>query len=126
MAAISKYHPFGLEQDLAGELRNLGRHGRRKELCLPLIRQHRHDLTHVADEAHVEHAVGLVDDEVFALAQIGAALLREIEKPARRGNQNVDAAAQRLDLGPLGDAAHDDRLAELQVPPIGLDAAGDL
>ena len=34
-----------------------------EEQRLTLLRQHLHDAPHVVDEAHVEHAVGFVEDE---------------------------------------------------------------
>ena len=64
-----------LEQDLAGELRDFGRHGGGEQQRLPLVGQHRHDLAHVVDEAHVEHAVGFVEDQKFGVAQIDMALI---------------------------------------------------
>jgi hypothetical protein len=50
------------------------------------------------NEAHVEHAVGFVDDEDVDLAQHQLAALEVIEQAARRGNQNVDAAIELLVL----------------------------
>ena len=54
------------------------------------------------------------------------ALIGKVEKPARGGDQNINTAAQRLDLRTLSDAAHDDGLAHAHVPAIGPDAVGNL
>ena len=60
------------------------------------------------DEAHVEHLVGFVEDEDFDLGQRQRAALDEIEQAARRGDEDVDAAAQDLDLLAMRHAAEDD------------------
>jgi hypothetical protein len=56
------------------------------------------DLADVADEAHVEHAVGFVEHQARHRVEPHIALAHEIEQPPRRRHQNVDAAGQRLDL----------------------------
>src|SRR5262249_10737514 len=56
-------------------------------------------------EAHVRHAVGLVDHDEIDVAQIGAALVDEVGEPPRARNRDVHAALQRLDLTWEADAA---------------------
>ena len=51
-----------------------------------------HDALDVGDEAHVEHAVGFVDDEELDAGQQQLATLEMIEQTARRRDQDVDAA----------------------------------
>ena len=70
-------------------------------------RQQREDLADVVDEAHVEHAVGLVQHQDLDLAQVDGLLLHVVEQPARGGDDDVDAAAQRIDLRLHADAAVD-------------------
>ena len=53
----------------------------------------RDDPADVVDEAHVEHAVGFVEDEDFDAIELDGALLHEIEQPSRRRDQDVDAGA---------------------------------
>ncbi len=48
------------------------------------------------NEAHVEHAVGFVDDEDFDAGEQQLAALEMVEQPAGRCDQNVDAALQLL------------------------------
>ena len=60
------------------------------------------------DEAHVEHAVGLVQDEALDPADIEQALPHQIPKAAGGGDQNVRAPLEGFDLGYLGHAAVDD------------------
>ena len=52
----------------------------------------------VADEAHVEHPVRLVEHENLDVRQVDGALLVMVEQTARRGDQNVDAALELRDL----------------------------
>ncbi len=52
-----------LLQHLMRQMHDVAGHGGGEEQRLALLRQRRHDAAHVLDEAHVEHAVGLVDDE---------------------------------------------------------------
>ena len=51
------------------------------------------DALDVGDEAHVEHAVGLVDDQDLDAGQQQLAALEMVEQAAGRGDQHVDAAA---------------------------------
>ena len=58
-----------------------------------------------------------------------SAILRSVMwsmQPARRGNQHVDAARQRLDLRPMADAAEHDRHGHAEMPAVGAEAFGDL
>ncbi len=84
------------------------------------------DALHVVDEAHVEHAVGLVEDEDLDLVEEDVLLLLEIEQPSGRGDEDVDAAVQRLNLAVLADAAEDDGVREAQVLAVMVEALADL
>ena len=50
-------------EQVVGELADLVGKRRREQEVLPLLRQQREDSPDVADEAHVEHPVGFVEDE---------------------------------------------------------------
>ena len=113
-------------EDFGCQLGDLARHGGREQHGLAVFRQHVDDLADIADEAHVEHAVGLIDDQVFALGQLEALLVDQVEQAAGRCDQNVDTAAQRIDLRALRDTAHDDGVAQVEMMAIGLDAVGNL
>ncbi len=54
---------LGRSQHVAHQLDDIVGHGGGEQHRLPLLGQMRHDLAHIADEAHVQHAVGFVDDE---------------------------------------------------------------
>ena len=66
------------------------------------------DALHVGPEAHVEHAVGLVEDEHLDVREVAVALAAQVEQAARGGDEHVDAAAKRLGLRLVADAAVDD------------------
>ena len=55
-----------------------------------------HDAAHVGDEAHVEHAVGLVDDERIDFAEIEHAALAEVEQAAGCGHEQIDRRVEDL------------------------------
>ena len=61
------------------------------------------DPAHVGQEAHVEHAVGLVEHEHLDLAQARVPLVDEVDEAAGRGHEDVGPAAKR---GLLGLHAH--------------------
>jgi hypothetical protein len=93
---------------------------------LPLIRQHFENTPHVVDEAHVEHAVGFVEDEYLDVGQVNRALLHVIEQPAGRRDDDVGAAAQLVLLRIDADAAEDRQRTIRQVPAVDGDALLDL
>ena len=110
-----------------GKLGDFLRHGRREEQSLPFLAQHRHDALDVVDEAHVEHAVGFVEDEHFDLIERYCALVDEIEQTARRRDQNFNAMRERAHLTVDRHAANGERDRQrLDVAAIGAEAVRDL
>jgi hypothetical protein len=98
----------------AGELADFFREGGREHQVLALLRQQANDAADVVDEAHVQHAVGFVQHEDLDVTQVDGLLLHVIEQPARRGDDDVHAVAQVLDLRVDVDAAeHGDRAQRL-------------
>ena len=94
-------------------------HGRREQQRLPLAFAQRDDLPHVVDEAHVEHAVGLVEHEDGDLVEADVALIAKVEQAAGRGDQDVDARLEGLHLVMLADAAEDHGGPQRQTPAVG-------
>jgi hypothetical protein len=84
------------------------------------------DLADGLDEAHVEHAVGLVEDENLDGAEIDDALVHQIQQAAGRGDDDVDSAVQRALLMELADAAEDDGVIEAGFAPVDAEALRDL
>ena len=73
----------------------VGERGREQQV-LPLRRQDVEDLADVADEAHVEHAIGLVEDEDLDRREVDGALAEVVEQAAGRGDDDIGAAAEGL------------------------------
>ena len=78
------------------------------------------------DEAHVEHAVGFVEHEDLDAVEVDGALLHEVEQPAGRRHQDVDAAGERADLAAERNPADGERDARTQIAAVGLEAFDDL
>ncbi len=94
--------PHRIAQHPLGELGDLARHGGREEQGLPAWRQLADDRADVVDEAHVEHAVGFVEHENLDAVEPHGAVLHQVEQPAGRRHQDVDAADQIADLRLIG------------------------
>ena len=94
-----------IAQDAAGQPHDLGQHGRREEQGLALLRQGCDHFADIVDEAHVEHAVGLVEDEHLEAIEPHQGLAHQVEQAPRRGDQDVDAARASEHLLSLADPA---------------------
>ncbi len=126
VAALADLDGLGLVQDALGQVLDRRRHGRREQQRLALLRDGRHDLADVLDEAHVEHPVGLVEHQHVDVAQVEDALAHKVQQAARRGDDDVDAVAERVPLLALADAAVDGRDAEAGVLAVLGGRLGDL
>ena len=78
------------------------------------------------DEAHVEHAIGFIENEDFESLEVDGTLLVEIQKATRGGDEDVDATADFIDLRVGTDSAENNGGSELEVLAVGRDAFGDL
>ena len=119
-------HARRIVQHLLGEIFDFARHGGREEQGLPLGRDFRDDFADIADEAHVQHAIGFVENEDFDVAETQRVALNEIEQAAGRGHQHFDAVHERAHLTSHRDAADGERHADIHVTAIGLEAVDDL
>ena len=102
----------GLVRNSLGQAPDVVREGGGEEQRLALAGEQAHDLADVRDEAHVEHPVGLVEDEDLDLAEVHRALADVVQQPARSGDEDLDAAPEQLDLRVDPGAAVDDRRAQ--------------
>ena len=66
----------------------------------------------VGEKAHVEHAVGLVEHEVLETGQLRVRHAEMIEQTARRADDHVDAASERMFLRSHADAPEHRRGAQ--------------
>ena len=70
-------------------------------------RQVTHHLADVRQEAHVEHPVGFVEHQDLELVELAVGRLQVFEQAARRRDDDVDAAAERVLLRAVAHAAED-------------------
>ena len=94
-------------QEAGRESPDLVREGRREEEVLALRRQEVENLADIADEAHVEHPVGLIEDEDLDLRQVDRALADVVEQAAGCGDDDGRTGAEGADLRIEADTAVD-------------------
>src|SRR5690606_21791680 len=70
--------------------------GEQQGLTFALGRCLTNDLADLGNEAHVEHAVGFVEDHHLDHVQVHVAALVEVQQPSRGGDQDVAIAAFQL------------------------------
>jgi len=116
----------GIAENAVGELLDLGRVGRGEKEVLPTGGEQFQDAADVVDEAHVEHAVGLVEDEDLDLGKVEGALPGVVEEAARRGHEDVHAATEAVDLRVHAHPAEDHGGGEMEALAVGRDALADL
>ena len=98
----------------------------REQQVLALGGQEGQDLLDVADEAHIEHAIGFIKHQDFHPVELHGVLLGQIHQPPRRSHQHISAATQTHHLGvDLHPAKHHIR-AQIEVPRISRHVVGYL
>ena len=116
----------GSLQHLVRQRRDLARHRRAEEQRLALRGQLPQHPADVRQEAHVEHAVGLVEHEDLEPGEARVGEAQVIEQPARRGDDHVDAAAERVLLRAHAHAAVHRRARDRRVDRQLLEVRQDL
>ena len=111
--------------DGAREAEDLVRHRGREEQRLALGRQRVDDAPDVGPEAHVEHAVGFVEDQRLEAVELGARP-HVVHQPARRGDDERDARGQGPRLRLHRGAAVDGHAADAGVIAEALHVVVDL
>src|SRR4030095_9335056 len=89
---------LGIAQMPRGDLSNRWWHGGREERRLPLGGHPIEDPFAVADEAHAEHLVAVVEDDDADRVEAQRLAAQMIHDAAGRADDDVDAGAQPLDL----------------------------
>ena len=100
-------------QEGFGDAGDFGGHRRGEEQRLPRKRNHLADAFDVGNEAHIQHAVGFVDDQQFDAGEQQPAAFGVVEQPAGGCDQHVDAARQLGVLVAERNAADQQRDVEL-------------
>jgi hypothetical protein len=103
----SDAHGDGIGQDVGGQLFDGVGHGGREEQVLAFGREPVQDGPDVREEAHVEHVVGLVQDQGVQGGEVGVALADVVQQASGAGHDDVHAAAQGLGRGAHAHAAID-------------------
>jgi hypothetical protein len=83
------------------------RHGGAEKHRLPVPGHTLDALLDLWPEAHVEHAIGLVENEVVSVAQRDPLRLNVVDEASWRGHDHLEAGLQRLDLRSVTDPAED-------------------
>mmetsp|Transcript_100526 Transcript_100526/g.255769 ORF Transcript_100526/g.255769 Transcript_100526/m.255769 type:complete len:434 (-) Transcript_100526:391-1692(-) len=95
----------GIVREPGGHLLHLRGPGGCKQGRLPLRRQILRDLLDLRLEAHVQHPIRLVHDQVQALADLDGAFFEEVIQPTRRRHHAMRAVPKVPLLRSLGGAA---------------------
>ena len=118
---------FGVVEVLAGQAVDRGRHGRGEERHLTRIAGLTEDLLDVLGEAHLEHLVGLVEDEVLEAAELEGALLEVVDDATGGADDDLGSALESGQLRAVGLSAVDGEDGEVvEVRRIGGERLGDL
>ena len=116
----------GLVQQSRGQLADLAGKRGRKQQVLALGRHQGQDPPDVADEAHVQHAVRLIEHQDFDPVELEGPLLLQVHQATRGGHQHIGAAAQAADLGIGADATKHHIAAQVEIAAIGHHTFGHL
>jgi len=84
----------GLAHQARRQFANRGGVGGRKQQGLAVLAGFAGDLADVVLEAHVEHAIGLVQHQSTHGAQFERLLLQQFQHPSRRAHDHVRRSAQ--------------------------------
>ncbi len=114
-ALRARFSVTGFFSISCASVRDRRRHRRAEEQRLLARRQVPEHAADVGQEAHVEHAIGFVEHEELEPGQLRVGHAEVIEEAAGRGDDDVDAAAERVLLRPHADAAEDGGAAERRV-----------
>ena len=115
-----------VRNEFVAELLDVVRQRCREEQCLAERRQQADNALDVGNEAHVEHPVGLVDDEDLHIRQQDLATFEMIEKAARGGDQNIDPFVERRVLVGKAHAADQQRHRQLVIGAEFFEGVGNL
>ena len=117
---------LGVRDELVAEGLDIVGQGGREEQCLAKRRQQADNALDIRDKAHIEHPVGLVDDENLHICQQHLAALEMVEQPARRGDQHIDPLVESRVLVGKADPADQKRHRQLVIGAEFLEGVGHL
>jgi hypothetical protein len=97
----------GVFSEFLDEGANIGPHRGGEQHHVTLLSGGAHDATNCGHKAHVGHAVGLVDGDGGALAQVKSTLVEHVLETPGAGDNDVDAGGQSLASGVVAGATVD-------------------
>jgi hypothetical protein len=115
-----------IAQNPARQLADIIRVSSGEHQVLTLRRQELHDPPDGRNEPHVQHSIGFIEYEALHGAQIELALLGQIEQPTRRGDEQIAALVQGIDLRVDADTTKHNNRAEPDISAVGPRALGHL
>ena len=117
----------GIAGQALSQLAHMTGEGGAEHQGLTLGRRALHDGFDVIDEAHVQHAVGFVQDQHFQVVQHRSAGVQVVEQTAGGGNQHIQRTLQGLELVGVRHATHDGGHTQtLHVTTVGVGSLGHL
>ncbi len=106
------FHPRGVVGVALDELLDRRRHrGREEQRLAALGGRGGEDALDVVAEAHVEHAVALVEDDDLEVVELDRAALHVVHHATGRADHDLGAGLERAELALVGLAAEDRHLA---------------
>ena len=127
VGATPDFNGFRIVLKIVGELLDVAREGggEKKGLAI-LLGKIPNDPSDVGEKAHVEHAIGLVENEELEARKICAALFHQAHEAPGGGDDQLHALAQGLFLGTFPHPAVDGRHAQRKMLGVGLDVVVNL
>src|SRR3569833_2778912 len=116
----------GVTQNASRKLADVIRVRRGEQQILTLCRQKLHNTANIADKSHIEHAVRLVEHEALDRTQVDLALLRQVQQSAGRGDEQVAAVVERINLRVDADTTKHNNSTQPDVLPVRPRAFGHL
>ena len=83
-------------------------------------------MAYIPDKAHVQHAVGLIENKDFNLGQADSLSIQKVDKPTRCRDNDIDTTGQRPYLRSHSDAAINGERRNLRITAIIAKVASDL
>ena len=113
--------PLRLAQIARGEIDDARGHGGREEGSLAVDGGLRQDPLDVLDKAHVEHFIGLIEDEEAHIVKKERATAHVVHDPAGRTDDDLGPALQTSELPLVWLAAVDGQGLDVLVAPVAVD-----
>ena len=116
----------GILENVLRKLDDGTRHRGGEEHGLMVAIEMLEDLLDIVQEAHVQHFIGFIDDNVFGIHIIEMAGVDQVKEAARRGDQRVDSLGEHRLLTTVGLSAREGRRMDVGIASELEQFVGDL